>query len=183
MKKTLLSMTLIVSFSAASAAPIFTLSSPDFEDNAIMAKKFAGATKGNASCTGENISPALSWTNPPQGTKSFALTMVDLVGAKGLGVSHFVGYNIPSQRTQFAQGGLTESKGFTGGKNTPGTLHYHGPCPPVGTGPHHYSFTLIATDLPADALAQGLTREELLQRLKGHTLGATGLVGRYGNDR
>lgn len=182
MKKTLLAMALGASISATHAAAVFSISSPDFNDNAILAKKFAGATKGNISCTGENVSPALSWTNPPKGTKSFALIMVDLVGAKGLGVNHFVGYNIPSERTSFAQGELSEGTGYTGGKNSPGTLHYHGPCPPVGTGQHHYNFTLIATDLPASELEQGLTREELLQRLKGHALGAVGLIGRYGND-
>ena len=182
MKKILLAMALGASISAAHAVPVFSLSSPDFNDNAVLAKKFAGAAKGNISCTGENISPALSWTNPPEGTKSFALTIVDPVGAKGLGVNHFVGYNIPFERTRFVQGELTEGKGYTGGKNSPGTLHYYGPCPPAGTGQHHYNFTLIATDLPVNELDQGLTREELLQRLKGHALGAAGLVGRYGND-
>ncbi|MDN4627228.1 YbhB/YbcL family Raf kinase inhibitor-like protein [Erwinia sp. DT-104] len=180
MKKSLLAA-LLLTAASASAAPVFTLSSPDFNDNALMAKKFAGAAKGNASCTGENISPALSWNNPPEGTKSFALVVTDPVGAKGLGVDHLVAYNIPFQRTSFAQGELTSGKGYTGGKNSPGTLRYHGPCPPVGSGEHHYNFTLIATDLPANGLEQGLTREALFGRLKGHTLGAAGLIGRFGN--
>ena len=182
MHKQLLAAALLLSAVSASAAPIFTLSSPDFNDNDVMAKKFAGAAKGNASCTGENVSPALSWNNPPEGTKSFALVVTDPVGAKGLGVDHLVAYNIPFQRTSFAQGELTDGKGYTGGKNSPGTLHYHGPCPPVGSGQHHYNFTLIATDLPANGLEQGLTREALFARLKGHALGAAGLVGRFGND-
>ncbi|EOH1071922.1 YbhB/YbcL family Raf kinase inhibitor-like protein, partial [Cronobacter sakazakii] len=54
-----------------------------------------------------------------------------------------------------------------------------GPCPPPGSGAHHYTFTLIATDLPAD-LPPGLTREELFTKLKGHALAATGLIGRFG---
>lgn len=182
MKKSLLSLSLLLATATACAAPVFTLNSPDFNDNDVMAKKFAGATKGNASCTGENVSPALSWHNPPEGTKSFALVMTDPVGAKGLGVDHLVAYNIPFQRTSFAQGELTDGKGYTGGKNSPGTLRYHGPCPPIGSGQHHYNFTLIATDLPVNGLEQGLTREALFARLKGHALGAAGLVGRFGND-
>lgn len=182
MKKTLLCAALLCSATAACAAPVFTLTSPDFNDNDVMATKFAGSDKGNASCTGENVSPALSWSNSPQGTKSFALVIVDPVGAKGLGVDHLVAYNIPFQRTTFAQGELTRGKGYTGGKNSPGTLRYHGPCPPVGSGQHHYNFTLIATDLPANGLEQGLTREALFTRLKGHTLGAAGLIGRFGNE-
>ncbi|KAB8307584.1 YbhB/YbcL family Raf kinase inhibitor-like protein [Erwinia endophytica] len=182
MKKTLLSCALLLSTSAVSAAPVFTLTSPDFNDNGVLAKKFGGAAKGNTSCTGENISPALSWNNPPEGTKSFALTIVDPTGAKGLGVNHLVAYNIPSQRNRFAQNELSNGKDYTGGKNTPGTTRYYGPCPPQGGGQHHYIFTLIATDLPVNNLQQGLTRDELLSRLKGHTLGAAGLIGRLGNE-
>ncbi|WP_034914390.1 MULTISPECIES: YbhB/YbcL family Raf kinase inhibitor-like protein [Erwinia] len=166
----------------ASAAEVFTLSSPDFSDNALLDKKFAGNAEGKPACTGEGISPALSWSNPPAGTKSYALTLVDTVGAKGIGVNHMVAYNIPAQRSMFARGELTKGKDYTGGKNTPGTLHYYGPCPPSGSGAHHYIFTLIATDLAPDALPQGLTREELIGKLKGHALGAAGLVGRFGND-
>ena len=53
-------------------------------------------------------------------------------------------------------------------------------CPPPGSGAHHYTFTLIATDLPAD-LPPGLTREELFTKLKGHALAATGLPFAYVN--
>ncbi|WP_428945975.1 YbhB/YbcL family Raf kinase inhibitor-like protein [Pantoea sp. FN060301] len=184
MKKTLLSVSLLLSLAAAAeaATPPFTLSSPDFNDNALLDKKFAGNAAGKAACTGENISPALSWENPPAGTQSYVLIVDDLVGAKGLGVNHMVAYNIPASRTQFAQSDLSDGTGFTGGTNTPGTLRYYGPCPPAGSGAHHYNFTLIATDLPANVLTRGLSREELLGRLKGHALGAAGLVGRFGND-
>lgn len=182
MNKVLLATSVMLCAMTAHSAPLFSLSSPDFNDNAVLAKTFAGNAEGKPGCTGDGVSPALSWNNPPEGTKSFALTMVDLVGAKGLGVNHLVAYNIPFQRTSFAQGELTQGKGFTGGKNSPGTLRYYGPCPPAGSGLHHYNFTLIATDLPPNALERGLTREALLSRLKGHTLGAVGLIGRYGNE-
>lgn len=182
MKKTLLCSALLLASLSAGAQGVFTLSSPDFNDNALLDKKFAGATKGNPSCTGENVSPALSWQNLPAGSKSLALLVFDPEGAKGLGVSHLVAYNIPASASGFAQRDLTEGKGFTGGKNSPGNNHYHGPCPPAGSGAHHYVFTLIASDLPPDALKAGLTREQLLAELKGHALGGAGIVGRYGND-
>ncbi|QKJ86973.1 YbhB/YbcL family Raf kinase inhibitor-like protein [Paramixta manurensis] len=181
MKKAMLCAALLAASFPLLAQEVFTLRSPDFTDNALLNKKFAGSTPGNASCTGENISPALSWQAVPDGTKSFALLVFDPEGAKGLGVSHLVAYNISAQQTHFEQGALSAGKGFTGGKNSSGTLSYHGPCPPAGTGPHHYVFTLIASELAADALPQGLTREALLQRLKGHTLGGAGLIGRFGN--
>lgn len=163
----------------AVAAP-FALTSPDFDDNRLLAKKFAGAMQGNAACTGENLSPTLRWRNVPPGTKSLVLLVFDPEGRKGLGVSHLVAYNIPPTATGFAQGDLSQGKGFTGGKNSPGTQMWHGPCPPPGSGYHHYTFTLIATDLPPDALPAGLTREELLEKLEGHAISAAGLIGRFG---
>ena len=163
----------------AVAAP-FALTSPDFDDNRLLAQKFAGAAQGNAACTGENLSPTLHWHNVPPDTKSLALLVFDPEGRKGLGVSHLVAYNIPPTAKGFAAGELTQGKGFTGGKNSAGTQVWHGPCPPPGSGFHHYVFTLIATDLPPDALPAGLTREQLLEKLDGHAAAATGLIGRFG---
>lgn len=165
--------------SAACAEGIFMLQSPAVADNAMMEKKYAGNAKDNPNCTGENQSPPLVWSNAPQGTKSYALIVFDPEGAKGLGVTHLVAYNIPPTATGFAANDLRDAKGFTGGKNSPGTAAWYGPCPPTGSGAHHYNFTLIATDLEP-GLPAGLTREALLDKLKGHALAATGLVGRFG---
>lgn len=182
MKKLLCAMMLATLPATTLAASVFTLQSKDFSDNALLDKKFAGANKSNPSCTGENISPELNWSAVPAGTRSLALLMTDPVGAKGLGVTHMVAYNIAPDRSAFAQGELTQGKGYTGGKNTPGTQHYYGPCPPAGSGLHHYNFVLIATDLPAGQLKAGLTQTELLSQLKGHTIGAASTVGRFSNE-
>ncbi|AIR86315.1 YbhB/YbcL family Raf kinase inhibitor-like protein [Pantoea rwandensis] len=165
------------------AAPVFTLQSSDFNDSAMLNKTFAGNNKSNPSCTGDNVSPALSWSNAPAGTRSFALMLTDPVGGKGLGVTHMVAYNITADRTQFAQGELSKGEGYTGGKNSPGTTSYYGPCPPVGSGIHHYNFVMVATDLPVNQLPGGLTHDELIAKLKGHTLGAATIVGRFTNDK
>ncbi|WP_312118483.1 YbhB/YbcL family Raf kinase inhibitor-like protein [Pantoea vagans] len=182
MKKLLCATVLAVLPITTLAASVFTLQSQDFSDNALLDKKFAGANKSNPSCTGENISPELNWSAIPAGTRSLALLMTDPVGAKGLGVTHMVAYNIPASRSSFAQGALTKGKDYTGGKNTPGTLHYYGPCPPKGSGLHHYNFVLIATDLPVGQLKAGLTQAELVAQLKGHALGAASTVGRFSNE-
>src|SRR5947209_12073093 len=76
----------------AFAADPFMLKSSAFEDNGKMAAKYAGNNKQNPNCVGENISPELSWHNPPAGTKSFALLLFDPEGRGGLGVSHWVSY-------------------------------------------------------------------------------------------
>ena len=182
MKKLLFAMALATLPATTLAASVFTLQSKDFSDNALLDKKFAGDNKNNPACTGENISPELNWSAVPAGTRSLALLVIDPVGAKGLGVTHMVAYNIATERNAFAQDELTQGKGYTGGKNTPGTDRYYGPCPPAGSGLHHYNFVLIATDLPAGQLEAGLTQTQLLSQLKGHTLGAASTIARFSNE-
>ena len=71
----------------ADAQAAFTLTSPDFKDGGRLATKNAGNTKSNPNCVGENVSPALSWSNPPEGTKSYALMMFDPEGRPPGGVA------------------------------------------------------------------------------------------------
>jgi hypothetical protein len=163
----------------ASAQGAFTLSSANFKDGERLATKYAGNNKSNPNCVGENISPALAWANPPEGTKSFALLMFDPEGRPPGGVAHWVAYGIPVAVTGFAEGEVSkQTDKFVGGKSTLNLPHYWGPCTPPGA-PHHYIFTLIATDLEPAALAAGMTRDELFKALDGHAKGATGLVGTF----
>jgi hypothetical protein len=163
------------------AAEPFMLTSPAFKDGTPMPKKHANNTPGNANCVGENVSPPFAWSNPPAGTKSFALTMVDPEGRGGAGVVHWIAYGIPASVAGFAEGEVSKpSDKYIGGKGNAGVGHYMGPCPGPGM-PHHYTFILIATDLEPTELQPGLTREELLAKLTGHTKGTTGLVGLFGS--
>lgn len=163
----------------ASAADPFTLTSATFKDGQMMPKKVANNTAGNANCVGENMSPQLSWSGVPAGTKSFALTMVDPEGRGGTGVFHFVSYGIPANVTSFAEGELgKESAKFVGGKSTQGVRVWSGPCTPPGS-PHHYTFVVIATDLDTKDLPPDLTLIDLWGKLTGHTKGSAGLVGLF----
>jgi Raf kinase inhibitor-like YbhB/YbcL family protein len=165
----------------ASAAEPFSLTSSTFKDGTMLATKYAGNIKTNPNCIGENISPPLAWSNVPAGTKSFALVMVDPEGRGGLGVNHWIAYGIPASVTGFAEGEVSQLMNkYVPGKGTAGMGHYLGPCTPPGTGMHHYTFTLIATDLEPGALPAGLTRDELFEKLTGHSKGAAGLVGLFG---
>ena len=164
---------------SASAADLFILQSPAFADNGMIDAKFSGNDKQNPNCSGQNNSPPLVWSNTPVQTKSLALVVQDAEGNNGLGVTHFVAYNIIPAATGFAPDAMRDGKGFTGGKNSKGTGTWYGPCPPPGKGAHHYTFTLIATSLPPD-LPPGLTREALFEKISGHQLAAAGLVGRFG---
>ena len=162
----------------------FSLTSATFKDGTMLAVKNAGNVKGNPNCIGDNVSPPFSWSNVPEGTKSFALTMVDPEGRGGLGVEHWNAYGIPVSRTGFAEGETSAlSDKYVGGKGTAGLGHYLGPCTPPGSGLHHYTFTLIATDLEPNALPAGLTRAEMLAKLNGHTKGSAGIVGLFGRAK
>jgi Raf kinase inhibitor-like YbhB/YbcL family protein len=163
----------------AQAADPFMLRSAAFEDNGILAVKNAGNAKQNPNCVGDNVSPPLNWLNPPSGTISFAIILYDPEGFDGLGVVHWIAYGIPISVTGFAEGEVSgPSDKFVGGKSFGGSPFYFGPCTPPGDY-HHYIFTLIATDLDPKALEPGLTREQVFEKIKGHTKGAAGLIGRF----
>jgi Raf kinase inhibitor-like YbhB/YbcL family protein len=165
----------------ARAADVFTLSSPALQDNGTLATKNACSDKQRTpNSVGENISPPLAWSNVPDGTKSFALLLFDPEGRAPAGVSHMVVYGIPADVKGFAEGELSKpSEKFVGGKNLMGVGIYFGPGTPPNTDWHHYTFTLVATDLDPKALQPGLTRDELAKALEGHAKGSAGLVTRF----
>jgi len=168
---------------ALGAAAPFTLTSTTFRDGTMMPVKIANMNQPganpNPNCVGQNVSPELSWSGVPAGTRSFAFTMVDPEGRGGLGVFHWVAYGIPANVTSFAEGELSKpSEKYVGGKSTQGVGYFSGPCTPPGS-PHHYTFKVIATDLDPKELPPGLTLPELEAKLNGHTKGAAGLVGLF----
>src|SRR5258706_4559362 len=157
----------------------FGLTSTTFKDGGMMPQKMSNKPPPNPNCVGENISPQLSWRNPPGGTKSYAIALVDPEGYSGMGVVHWVAYGISLNVTSFSEGEVSKSSGkFVGGKSKQGVEYYSGPCTPPGT-PHHYVFRLIATDLEPKELPPGLTLDELQSKLAGHTKGAAALVGLF----
>ena len=92
----------------ARAADVLTLSSPAIQDNGTLATKNACSDKQRTpNCVGENISPPLVWSNPPEGTKSFVFLLFDPEGRAPAGVSHMVVYGIPADVKGFAEGELS----------------------------------------------------------------------------
>lgn len=182
-----LAAALILAIGAAAAAPAsaaepFNITSPAFRDGGKMPLKYGAVALPNGKkCAGQNISPPLRWSHVPKGTKSFAITMYDPAGAGGIGVLHWLAYDIPASVHGFAEGETSKpAKTFVGGKNQPGTTLYFGSCPPPGDKPHPYVITLIALDLAPGTLPAGLAHDAFIQAIRGHNLGATTLVGRYG---
>lgn len=129
-------------------------------------------------CDSTNISPALSWSDAPDRTESFAL-IVDDPDAPAKVWVHWIVFNIPSTIDYIKenQGSSREEAPFTyGATDFDGAQKWGGPCPPSGT--HHYQFTLYALDTMLD-LPAGATKEELLSAMHGHILEKTTLIGTY----
>jgi len=139
------------------------LVSPDVKFDGPMPEKF---TFNGFDCHGQNVSPALDWSNPPEGTKSFALMVHDPdAPTGGAGIWHWVVVNIPATAHS-----IEEGAGTADGAKLPAGSHqvtndyagltssagWGGPWPPKGLGPHHYNFTIYALkidklDLPPNA--------------------------------
>jgi Raf kinase inhibitor-like YbhB/YbcL family protein len=131
-------------------------------------------------CVGKNISPALSWNDPPAGTQSFALIMDDPDAPMGTW-THWVLYNIPAgarsiQEDLPVKGKNIEPNTIYVGKNSSGNIGYDGPCPPSGT--HRYYFRMYALDTLI-SLLPGATKDELLREMKDHILAQGELMGTF----
>jgi Raf kinase inhibitor-like YbhB/YbcL family protein len=128
---------------------------------------------------GANISPPLSWSSAPGGTKAFAILCEDLDSPSGT-FTHWIIFNIPADVTQLTEGIPTQntlSNGAKQGNNDFGTIGYSGPAPPSGV--HRYTFILYALDSQLN-LNPGVTRGDFLKAAEAHTLAQTRLTGRYG---
>jgi Raf kinase inhibitor-like YbhB/YbcL family protein len=159
----------------------FTLSSPDIAPGGRIAEAQVFDGFG---CKGGNVSPALAWSNAPEGTRSFALLVHDPDAPTGSGWWHWLVYNIPAGTSSLAAGAGDAHKsllpaGAVQGRTDFGTAGYGGPCPPPGK-PHHYHFRLYALkvaklDLPADASAAMVGFN-----VHAQSLGSAELTGLYG---
>jgi Raf kinase inhibitor-like YbhB/YbcL family protein len=132
---------------------------------------------------GEDVSPALSWSGLPDGTKTLALIMDDPDAPTPEPWVHWVIYGMPGDLAGLPKGVATkaelrEPKGAVQGKNSWGTIGYRGPAPPKGHGVHHYHFKLYALDATLE-LPAGLSKNDLLRRIDGHVLAQGELVGTY----
>jgi Raf kinase inhibitor-like YbhB/YbcL family protein len=144
----------------------FTLRSPAFAAGEAIPTK--------CTCEGETVSPPLSWSGAPDGTRAFALVMDD-PDAPGGTFTHWLLWDIAPTCTSLAEG-LAEGRLGTAGRNDFGRPGYGGPCPPKGRGPHRYRFHLHALRAPI-GLPKGKAREAVDAALEGRVLATAILEG------
>jgi Raf kinase inhibitor-like YbhB/YbcL family protein len=151
-----------------------------FEDGGVTPDKYTQASP-NA------VSPALSWSQVPMGTQSFALLMHDpepvLNRSPKMDITHWLIWNIPATSTGLPEG-VAEGELPDGSRQVSLRSNaYMGPGAPAGPY-HHYTFELYALDTKLD-VPQGTpqqaadTRTAVMEAMDGHVLGKAILVGRF----
>jgi len=157
---------------AKGGAMALQISSPAFSAGESIPKKFT--------CDGPDVSPKLSWGDPPAKTQSFALIMDDPDAPVGTWV-HWVLYDVPADAKELPEAVPKQEQLASGarqGHNDFGKTGYGGPCPPPGK-PHRYFFKLYALDAKLN-LKAGATKADVERAMKGHILAQAELVGKYG---
>jgi Raf kinase inhibitor-like YbhB/YbcL family protein len=141
------------------------VTSPAFADNQPIPDGFT--------CDGANASPPLRLAKLPKSTKDRAMIVTDPDAPIGT-IVHWVAWHLPKS-------GLPEQNipaGVAQGKNTLGNQAWNGPCPPRGSAPHHYIFTVYAVSKKIE-LAPGATADDLRAAIKGKIVVEGKLTGTY----
>jgi hypothetical protein len=126
-------------------------------------------------CEGQDRSPELRWSDEPEGTRSYALLVVDPDAPNGP-FTHWVLYDLPAELHELPEGAHGVGRA---GRNDFERAGWGGPCPPPGHGPHRYYFKLYALDvdhLPIDEKARPY---EIAHVMRGHVLAEAQLMGRF----
>lgn len=148
----------------------FKLTSTAFDSAGIIPIKYT--------CNGEDISPPLSWSNPPNGTASFVLVVSDPDAPSGTFI-HWIVFNIPpatiSIKEKASQNATLPGTSLEGTHSNNFT-NYMGPCPPSST--HRYYFTLSALDIVL-SLSSGVKIDQLNTAMNNHILEQVQLMGKY----
>jgi len=129
---------------------------------------------------GPDLSPELKWSDPPEGTESFALICEDPDAPRGTW-THWVVFNIPGKARALSEGVPRQpalGDGTVQGTNDFGKIGYGGPAPPPGK-PHRYFFRIYAVDSLLE-LPKGARKEQVIAALRGHMLAEGQLMGTYG---
>jgi len=156
---------------------------PDTELNGItMELKSAVFKEGEKipapfTCDGDEVNPLLEIKNAPEGVRSFALIVDDPDATGGKTFTHWTLWDISASAGYISEDSVPGEA--VEGTTSFGKIGYGGPCPPKGSVPHRYRFTLYALDAKL-GLPEGASRAALEEAMKGHVIAETTLTGRYG---
>ena len=159
------------------------LASESFNDGDYLANDHVLSEAYGFGCAGGNLSPQLSWSGAPEGTKSFALTCFDPDAPTGSGFWHWVAVNIPADVTSLVLGAGSADGSMPAGalqtRTDFGAPGYGGPCPPEGDHPHRYLFSLHAVGLDSLPVEADTSAAVVGFMLNFNTLAKATLMGLY----
>jgi Raf kinase inhibitor-like YbhB/YbcL family protein len=157
--------------------PSFTLTSADVTDGGPLANPQVSGVFGAG---GQDVSPQLSWSGFPEGTKSFAVTVYDPDAPTGSGFWHWAVANLPAAVTELPSGASTAlPEGAVTLRNDGGFAGYVGAAPPAGHGPHRYYIAVHAVDVEQLAVDESASPAFLGFNLFGHAIGRAVIMGTY----
>jgi Raf kinase inhibitor-like YbhB/YbcL family protein len=161
--------------------PISNVEGGNSMDISSSAFKFGEEIPKKYACDDIDISPPLTWSGAPEGTKSFVLICDDPDAPVGTWI-HWVLYNIPAETTQLPENVQkieVLADNAQQGQNDFRRTGYGGPCPPPGHGYHRYFFKLYAVDTTLNLQAGKATKADVLRAIDGHILIEAKLMGKY----
>jgi len=156
---------------ASSNAAAMTLTSTD-----ITAGGAIPAAQIYPRCGGHNISPQLAWSGAPRAAKSLVLTMIDVDVAPSQW-SHWIVVGLPTTASTLPRGTGSLPGGARALTSNFGDAAYAGPCPPKGTGVHHYQFTIWALSTATPDLLPDQKASEVTAQLSRQAIDHASLVG------
>jgi Raf kinase inhibitor-like YbhB/YbcL family protein len=144
---------------------MFRLTSPAFDDGQEMAQKFGKKA--------QNVSPPLAWEDAPEGTKGFAIALVDRHPVAD-NYLHWLLDGIDPDRSSLEEGAAGGPGRLAGAREL---KPYVGPFPPSGT--HDYELTIYALDTQQLDLPGNAGLEEFTRAAEAHSVATATLVGKF----
>ncbi len=164
---------------ALAATPALAM---DIKSHDVAEGSMLGTQQVYSECNGDNVSPAIAWSDAPADTKSYAVTLFD-PDAKPNGFWHWIVFDIPPKATSLSRGvGANPAQlpeGAIAGQNDFSASAYGGACPPPGSGFHHYQFTVWALDVASLPFDTNATGNAVGPYLKKHALAQVMLTALY----
>lgn len=172
-KRVMLCMFIVITLTKGGFA--MKLESPAFKDNGFIPQKYVMPGAG-----GENLSVPLKWSDVPEGTKSFALSIIDIHPIANNWI-HWLVINIPKEVRSLEEGASRRNmpKGSVELRNSFGDIGYGGPQPPRGTGPHQYVVTIYALSVEKLDLPVNTTLSQFNKAIEGKVLDKASITGLY----
>jgi Raf kinase inhibitor-like YbhB/YbcL family protein len=170
-------------YSELPSVPSFDVTSTDVVDGGTLDTAQLSGIFGVPG--GQDVSPSLTWSGFPEGTKSFVVTCYDPDAPTASGFWHWAVVDLPASTTSLPTDAGTEGGDLPAGAftlaNDAGLSRFLGAAPPPGHGPHRYFFVVHAVDVETLGIPAAASNAFLGFNLFSHTLARATIVATHEN--